>query len=149
MIKDIKCYSLNMHLKIEWDKISRMWTINLRKRNTKKSKAIWEVFNSICKSACSLLSICSTIFFCKKIRTNKYRLLPCHKPHIVLVPVHLVISPDMSPLAPMAQRNTGKYCHTQLHLGFSAGLKIQVPTCKMEPQRGCIMQKTPSTHPTA
>ena len=23
----------------------------------------------------------------------------------------------------------------------------QVPTCKMEPQRGCIMQRTPSTHP--
>ena len=38
--------------------------------------------------------------------------------------------------------------HSVLHLGFSAGLKIfQVPTCKMEPQRGCIMQRTPSTQP--
>ena len=40
------------------------------------------------------------------------------------------------------------FCHTRLHLGLSAGLKIfQVPTCKMEPQRGCIMQRTPSTQP--
>ena len=39
------------------------------------------------------------------------------------------------------------FCHTRLHLGFSDGLKIfQVPTFKIEPQSGCIMQKTPSTH---
>ena len=31
------------------------------------------------------------------------------------------------------------YCHTWLHLGFSAKLGIwQVPTCKMEPQSGYI-----------
>ena len=31
------------------------------------------------------------------------------------------------------------YCHTRLHLGFSAKLRIwQVPTCKMEPQSGFI-----------
>ena len=128
MIKDIKCYSLNMHLKIEWDKISRMWTINLRKRNTKISKAIWEVFNSICKSACSLLSICNTIFFCKKIRTNKYRLLPCHKPHIV-------------PFGHFSGYvSSGSYCPQEYReklphsapSWISAGLKIQVPTCKME-----------------
>ena len=44
-----------------------------------------------------------------------------------------------------------QFCHTRLHLGFSAGagLKIfQVPTWKMEPQRGCIMQRTPSTNPS-
>ena len=32
------------------------------------------------------------------------------------------------------------YCHTRLHLGFPAMLKIwQVPACKMEPQRGIII----------
>ena len=36
-----------------------------------------------------------------------------------------------------------------LHLGFSAKLKIlQVPACKIEPQRGYIMQLGPPTHPT-
>ena len=35
-------------------------------------------------------------------------------------------------------------CHTRLHLKFSAKLKIwQVPACKMEPQSGKIMWKTP------
>ena len=41
------------------------------------------------------------------------------------------------------------YCHTRLHLGFPAKLKIeQVPTYKMEPQRGWIMKRTPSTQPS-
>ena len=32
------------------------------------------------------------------------------------------------------------YCHTRLHLGFSAKLRIwQVPTCKMEPRSGIII----------
>ena len=32
------------------------------------------------------------------------------------------------------------YCHTRLNLGFSAKLKIwQVPACKMESQRGIIL----------
>ena len=31
------------------------------------------------------------------------------------------------------------YCHTRLHLGFSAKLRIwQVPACKMEPQSDII-----------
>ena len=35
-----------------------------------------------------------------------------------------------------------------LHLGFSAKLRIwQVPTCKMEPRSGYIMQLEPPTHP--
>ena len=45
------------------------------------------------------------------------------------------------------------FCHTRLHLGFSAKLKIwQVPTCKMEPRSGIISCNNgppihPSTHP--
>ena len=40
------------------------------------------------------------------------------------------------------------FCHTWLHLGFPAKLKIwQVPACKMEPQRGIILMKPPATHP--
>ena len=32
------------------------------------------------------------------------------------------------------------YCHTRLHLGFLAKLRIlQVPACKMEPQGGIII----------
>ena len=38
-------------------------------------------------------------------------------------------------------------CHTRLHLGSSAKLRIwHVPACKMEPQRGIILRKPP-THP--
>ena len=38
-------------------------------------------------------------------------------------------------------------CHTRLHLGFSAKLKIlQVPACKMEPRSGYISCKTPALH---
>ena len=34
----------------------------------------------------------------------------------------------------------GNYCHTRLHLGFSAKLRIwQVPICKMEPLSGIII----------
>ena len=34
------------------------------------------------------------------------------------------------------------FCHTRLHLGFSAKLRIwQVPTCKMEPRSGNIFCK--------
>ena len=41
------------------------------------------------------------------------------------------------------------FCHTRLHLGFSANLRIQqVPACKMEPQSGRIMWRTPPNHPT-
>ena len=41
------------------------------------------------------------------------------------------------------------YCHTRLHLGFSAKLRIwQVPACKMEPQH-CIIVMKPPTHPPA
>ena len=37
-------------------------------------------------------------------------------------------------------------CHTRLHLGFSAMLKIQqVSACKMEPQSGMIMYLGPTT----
>ena len=45
---------------------------------------------------------------------------------------------------------SSNYCHTRLHLGFSARLRLwQVPTCKMEPQRGFISwKKHPATHPT-
>ena len=40
------------------------------------------------------------------------------------------------------------YCHTRLHLGFSAKLRIwQVPACKMEPQSDYIMQSGPATQP--
>ena len=43
--------------------------------------------------------------------------------------------------------STGTNCHTRLHLGFSAKLRIwQVPACKMEPQRGIILMRPP-THP--
>ena len=39
-------------------------------------------------------------------------------------------------------------CHTRLHLGFSANLRIwQVSACKMEPQRGIILMK-PTQPPT-
>ena len=39
------------------------------------------------------------------------------------------------------------YCHTRLHLGFSAKLRIwQASACKMEPRSGYISCKTP-THP--
>ena len=39
------------------------------------------------------------------------------------------------------------YCHTRLHLGFSAKLKNwQVPACKIEPRSGIILRKP--THPT-
>ena len=38
------------------------------------------------------------------------------------------------------QEMEGNYCHTRLHRGFSAKLRIwQVPTCKMEPQSGIII----------
>ena len=41
-----------------------------------------------------------------------------------------------------------QFCHTRLHLRFSTKLKIwQVPACKMEPQSGKIMWRTPPTHP--
>ena len=34
------------------------------------------------------------------------------------------------------------YCHTRLHLGFSAKLRVwQVPACKMEPRSGLISCK--------
>ena len=37
------------------------------------------------------------------------------------------------------------YCHTRLHLGFSAKLRIwQVPACKMEPRSGIIFCKNPT-----
>ena len=41
------------------------------------------------------------------------------------------------------------YCHTWLHLGFLAKLRIlQVPACKMEPQSGIISWKNhPPSHP--
>ena len=40
------------------------------------------------------------------------------------------------------------YCHTRLHLGFPAMLKIwQVPACKGEPRSGYIMQLEPPTQP--
>ena len=40
------------------------------------------------------------------------------------------------------------YCHTWLQFVFSAKLKIwQVPTCKMKPQRGWIMKRTPPIDP--
>ena len=39
------------------------------------------------------------------------------------------------------------YCHTRLHLGFSAKLRIwQAPACKMEPRSGMIMYLQPPTH---
>ena len=44
------------------------------------------------------------------------------------------------------------FCHTRLHLGFSAKLRIlQVPACKMEPRSGIIICLRPPTppHPTA
>ena len=42
-----------------------------------------------------------------------------------------------------------KYCHTRLHLGYSAKLGIwQVPACKMEPRRGIILMKPPTHPPT-
>ena len=38
------------------------------------------------------------------------------------------------------------FCHTRLHLGFSAYLRIwQVSACKMEPQRGIILKEPPNT----
>ena len=41
-----------------------------------------------------------------------------------------------------------QYCHTRLHLGFSAKLRIwQASACKMEPRSGIISCKKPSTHP--
>ena len=37
------------------------------------------------------------------------------------------------------------FCHTRLHLGFSAKLRIwQVPACKMEPRSGIIFCKNPT-----
>ena len=34
-----------------------------------------------------------------------------------------------------------EYCHTRLHLGFSAELRIrQLPACEMEPQSGLIFR---------
>ena len=42
------------------------------------------------------------------------------------------------------------FCHTRLHLGFSANLRIwQVSACKMEPQRGIILMKPPTQPPAA
>ena len=43
------------------------------------------------------------------------------------------------------------FCHTRLHLGYSARLRIwQVPTCKMEPRSGIIVLiNHPTTHPPA
>ena len=41
-----------------------------------------------------------------------------------------------------------EYCHTRLHLGFSAKLRIsQVPTCKMEQRSGYISCNNPPTCP--
>ena len=41
-----------------------------------------------------------------------------------------------------------EYCHTRLHLGFSAKLSIwQVTGCKMEPRSGYIACNNPPTHP--
>ena len=41
------------------------------------------------------------------------------------------------------------YCHTRLHLGFSAKLRIwQVPACKMEPRSGIIFCKNRPDRPT-
>ena len=41
------------------------------------------------------------------------------------------------------------YCHTRLHLGFSANLRIlQVPKCKMEPRSGNIFCKNQPDRPT-
>ena len=40
------------------------------------------------------------------------------------------------------------FCHTRLHLGFSAKMRIwQVAACKMEPQRGIVLDQKPPTHP--
>ena len=40
------------------------------------------------------------------------------------------------------------FCHTWLHLGFSAKLTIwQVSACKMKPQRGIILDPKPPNHP--
>ena len=42
------------------------------------------------------------------------------------------------------------YCHTRLHLGFSANLRIrQVPACKMEPRSGNIFCKNRPDRPTS
>ena len=46
-------------------------------------------------------------------------------------------------------KNTHLYCHTRLHLGFSAKLRIlQVSPCKMEPRSGIISCKIPTRPPT-
>ena len=42
------------------------------------------------------------------------------------------------------------FCHTRLHLGFSAKLRIwQVPACKMEPRSGIIFCKNRPDRPTS
>ena len=42
------------------------------------------------------------------------------------------------------------YCHTRLHLGLSAYLRIwQVSACKMEPQSGTIITLEPASHPAS
>ena len=48
------------------------------------------------------------------------------------------------------QASSGYHCHTRLHLGFLAKLRIwQVPACKMEPRSGYISGKKPATQPPA
>ena len=55
-----------------------------------------------------------------------------------------------SPTRRKYSTNSINYCHTRLHLGFSAKLRIwQVPTCKMEPRSGIIIAKIqPASQPT-
>ena len=43
---------------------------------------------------------------------------------------------------------SGGYCHTRLHLGFSAKLRIwQASACKMEPRSGIIFCQKPAGRP--
>ena len=68
---------------------------------------------------------------------------------LTVVDGHLT-SQGWSPTFPkMVTHHPQDYCHTRLHLGFSANLRIwQVPACKMEPQRGIILTKPPATRRT-
>ena len=56
---------------------------------------------------------------------------------------------DIVTLQPMYSHSL-LYCHTLLHLGFLAKLKVwQIPACKMELQPGIILLKPPTLPPAA
>jgi len=66
--------------------------------------------------------------------------LLCLSPPIMPVPTYILTPTCMT---------VPTYCHTQLHLGFLAKLRIcQASACKMEPRSGIISCKNPTYQPT-